>query len=75
MDDEIEVSAQELQQMLIDGKISSTQMVHILRENLGDENVMRLLGSLMKDAYGNIDLSKPVPCLEVSRLQNDTEIN
>lgn len=57
----LEVTMEELQEMLLQGKISTEQFVSILRENLGDEEVNKLLKESVEASYENGLLIKPVP--------------
>ena len=51
MDEEKNVTMQELQQMLIDGEITTEHMVRVLSDNLGEQETLGLLITLMEAAY------------------------
>jgi hypothetical protein len=56
-----ELSLQELQQLLIDGKITEAQFTKILMDNIGVETFMKCLHETMEACYGKDLLTKPIP--------------
>jgi len=57
----MEVTLEELQQMLKDGKISNQQFTKIMIDNFGEKKVMSALQETMEEVYGKDVLTKPLP--------------
>lgn len=58
---QLTVTMEELQEMLLQGKISTEQFISILRQNLGDEEVEKLLKDTIEKTYSKNLLSAPAP--------------
>lgn len=58
---ETEMSLQELQNLLIEGKISETQFTKILIDNLGEKKFMETMTKTLQQTYGKNFLTNPLP--------------
>ena len=56
-----EMSLKELQQLLIDGKITEDQFTKILMDNLGSQKFMEIMQKTLEETYGTDLLTKPIP--------------
>jgi hypothetical protein len=57
----MEVTLRELQQMLIDGKISTEQFSSIMMEHMGQEAFIKSMQDVLKETYGKDILTKELP--------------